>query len=257
MEMVFRALADPSRRLLLDQLFQRDGQTLSELQPRLPMTRFGVMKHLKILEQADLVLTRRVGREKFHYLNPVPIQEIQNRWIDKFAQSWVSTLTGLKSTLEERSMTERALNERPRHVCEVYIRCTPQELWRAITDPELSAAYIGGGIISDFAVGSAWTMPSGEGDAAESYVEGEILEIEPPLKLVMTWNELEPAMLDDPLSRVTWEIEAVGESCKLTLAHDGFGSENETFRSVGGGWPKVLSSLKSLVETGTALALAD
>jgi DNA-binding transcriptional ArsR family regulator len=104
MDAVFRALADPNRRLLLDKLFKKDGQTLSELDAHLPdMTRFGVMKHLRILEVAGLVTTRKIGREKLHYLNPVPIRLIHDRWISKYAEPWVGALGKLKSTLEEES----------------------------------------------------------------------------------------------------------------------------------------------------------
>ena len=101
MDAVFKALADSTRRRLLDQLFKNDGQTLSALERRLPMTRFGVMKHLRILEKAGLVVTKRRGREKLHFLNPVPIRLIHDRWVSKYAEPWAATLTGLKETLEE------------------------------------------------------------------------------------------------------------------------------------------------------------
>ena len=100
---VFKALADPTRRFLLDRLFKRDGRTLTELESELEMTRFGVMKHLRVLEDAGLVVTRKVGREKLHYLNPVPIRLIHDRWIDKFTERRVSALTDLKRQLEEGS----------------------------------------------------------------------------------------------------------------------------------------------------------
>ena len=100
---VFRALADPSRRFLLDLLFERDGRTLTELESELEMTRFGVMKHLKVLEEADLVVTRRSGREKLHFLNPVPIRLIHDRWIDKYTERNVTALLDLKDQLENPS----------------------------------------------------------------------------------------------------------------------------------------------------------
>ena len=100
---VFRALADPTRRFLLDLLFQRDGRTLTELESELEMTRFGVAKHLKVLEDADLVVTRRSGREKLHFLNPVPIRLIHDRWIDKYTEHHVTALINLKNSLEEES----------------------------------------------------------------------------------------------------------------------------------------------------------
>jgi len=98
---VFKALADPTRRFLLDQLFARDGRTLTELESELEMTRFGVMKHLRLLEEAGLIVVRRSGREKLHYLNPVPIRQIHNRWIDKFTERRVSALLDLKTELEK------------------------------------------------------------------------------------------------------------------------------------------------------------
>jgi DNA-binding transcriptional ArsR family regulator len=104
---VFRALADPSRRFLLDMLFERDGRTLTELESELDMTRFGVMKHLRVLEEADLVITRRAGREKLHFLNPVPIRLIHDRWIDKYTEGRVSALADLKNSLEERACRTR------------------------------------------------------------------------------------------------------------------------------------------------------
>ena len=126
MDEVFKALADPTRRSLLDELFNEDGQTLSALEERLPMTRFGVMKHLKVLEEAGLVVTRKRGREKLHFLNPVPIRLVHDRWVSKYAEPWVSTLSGLKESLE-RTMEK---------VYEIYIRTTPERLWEAITDPD-------------------------------------------------------------------------------------------------------------------------
>jgi DNA-binding transcriptional ArsR family regulator len=101
MDDVFKALADPTRRELLDRLYGRDGQTLTGLEKDLPMTRFGVMKHLRVLEEANLVVTRRRGREKLHFLNPVPIRQVHDRWVSKYAEPWVSALTGLKRELEE------------------------------------------------------------------------------------------------------------------------------------------------------------
>jgi len=241
MEDVFRALGDPSRRLLLDKLFERDGQTLGDLVQHLEMSRFGVMKHLKVLEEANLVVTRKVGREKHHYLNPVPIREMQDRWVSKFAEPWVSALTGLRTTLEAEHMADK-----PKHVFQIYIRCTPRRLWDTITTPELSRRCFSERFESDFRPGSDYTLASDD----EEYVRGRVLEADPPTRLVMTWDEQHESMIDDPVTRVTWEIEQQGDVCKLTLTHDDFESENETFRSVGGGWPKVLSSLKSLVETG-------
>src|SRR2546423_8183201 len=103
MDAVFKALSDPTRRRLLDELFQEDGQSLTALEQRLPMTRFGVMKHLKVLEEANLVVTRRRGREKLHFLNPVPIRLVHDRWVSKYAEPWASALSELKRDLEEET----------------------------------------------------------------------------------------------------------------------------------------------------------
>src|ERR671932_1600988 len=132
MDEVFRALADPTRRSLLDELFTRDGQTLGELERRLPMTRFGVMKHLRLLEEAGLVVSRRRGREKLHFLNPVPIRLVHDRWVSKYAEPWAATLTGLKRTLEDRTMEK---------VFEIYIKTTPERLWEAISKSEMRQQY--------------------------------------------------------------------------------------------------------------------
>src|SRR5688500_9295664 len=131
MDAVFRALADPTRRSLLDELFKLDGQTLSALERGLPMTRFGVMKHLRLLEEAGLVTTRRHGLEKLHFLNPVPIRLVHDRWVSKYAEPWAATLSGLKNRLEEGM----------EKVFEIYIKTTPERLWEAITDPEMRSKY--------------------------------------------------------------------------------------------------------------------
>src|SRR5450432_4556482 len=149
MDEVFKALADPTRRSLLDDLFREDGQTLSALQARLPMTRFGVMKHLKLLEEASLVATRRRGREKLHFLNAVPIRLVHDRWVSKYAEPWAATLTGLKHELEEERTMEK--------VFEIYIKTTPEKLWDAITNPDMRSKYaFGVSVISDWKVGSTY-----------------------------------------------------------------------------------------------------
>src|ERR1700760_874714 len=131
MDAVFRPLADPTRRSLLDELFREDGQTLGALEERFSMTRFGVMKHLKVLEEAGLVVTRRRGREKLHFLNPVPIRLVHDRWVSKYAEPWAAGLSELKTRLEQTM----------EKVYEIYIKTTPEQLWDAITNPEIRAKY--------------------------------------------------------------------------------------------------------------------
>jgi uncharacterized protein YndB with AHSA1/START domain len=239
---VFKALADPTRRSLLDALYEQDGQTLTTLERRLPMTRFGVMKHLKVLEEARLVVTRRRGREKLHFLNPVPIRLVHDRWVSKYAEPWAAALSGLKRDLEEDTMEK---------VFEIYIKTTPERLWEAITDGEMRSKYsFGSRVSSDWTPGSRYeaTGPDGTG----VWVEGENLEVDPPRRLVQSmvalWSE---DVKSEGTSRVTWEIEPIGDSCRLTLTHDQLreGANDELY----GGWPMILSGLKTWLETGESL----
>jgi uncharacterized protein YndB with AHSA1/START domain len=242
MDAVFKALADPTRRRLLDELFRQDGQPLSALERGLPMTRFGVMKHLRVLEEAGLVTTRRCGREKLHYLNPVPIRLVHDRWVSKYAEPWAAALSGLKKTIEE---------ERMEKVFEIYIKTTPDRLWEAITDNGMRQKYnFGVGVTSDWRPGSRY-----EGvhpGAGITIAEGENLEVDPPRRLVQSFNALwSDDVKREGTSRVTWEIEPVGDSCRLTVIHDELreGAHEELY----GGWPQILSGLKTLLETGETL----
>jgi uncharacterized protein YndB with AHSA1/START domain/DNA-binding transcriptional ArsR family regulator len=248
---VFKALADPSRRLLLDSLFDADGQTLGELTAQLPgMTRFGVMKHLRILESAGLVATRKIGREKLHYLNPVPIRLMHDRWIGKYAEPWVGALAELKVELERPDGAPR-----PRHIFQLYIRTTPERLWQTITDADFTQRYL-----HRTRVESSWQVgdPIRYRIGAEVVVDGTVVNAEPPRRLVTTWSfRRADELRHDPPSRVTWEIEPLGDVCRLTLMHDQFPGETPTFKAVGSGWPLVLSSLKSLIETGASLELTS
>lgn len=250
MEPVFKALADINRRALLDQLYERDGQTLGELQQCLPqMTRFGVMKHLDVLEDAGLISTAKIGREKFHYLNPVPIQQIADRWISKFAQPFVSALTGLKYTLELEAM------EKPKHVYDVYIRATPERVWEAITSGELTKRWLHGTTLTgDLKPGAKIRYLTEDGSSA---VDGEVIEFVPPSKFVHTWSSnWGPDFENDKPSRVTWEITPMGPTTLLRLTHDGFEGETATYQSISQGWAPILNSMKSLLETGEPLVLA-
>jgi uncharacterized protein YndB with AHSA1/START domain len=262
MDAVFRALADPTRRSLLDELFREDGQSLSALQERFAMTRFGVMKHLRVLEDAGLVVTRRRGREKLHFLNPVPIRLVHDRWVSKYAEPWATALSDLKSSME-RPMEK---------VFEIYIKATPERIWEAITDPEIRAKYhFGARPTSDWTPGSPLTMSARDGTVALN--DGEILEADPPRRLVYTMRALwSDGVKSEGFSRVTWEIEPVtaefargntsaagarpdpragGDSCRVTVTHDQLrdGANTELY----GGWPMILSGLKTWLETGEML----
>jgi uncharacterized protein YndB with AHSA1/START domain len=241
MDLIFKALSDPTRRSLLDELFRRDGQSLSELEDRFAMTRFGVMKHLKQLEEAGLVVTRRQGREKLHYLNPVPIRLVHDRWVSKYAEPWASALVDIKQRLEPDM----------EKVFEIYIRTTPDRLWEAITDPDIRAKYnFGMAVRSDWKPGSRMEMSSPRADAPLG--EGEVLEAEPPRRLVHTMTALwGDDVQAEGQSRVSWEIEPVGDSCRLTVVHDQLrdGANEQLY----GGWPMILSGLKTWLETGELL----
>jgi uncharacterized protein YndB with AHSA1/START domain/DNA-binding transcriptional ArsR family regulator len=240
MDEVFRALADPTRRLLLDELFKQDGQTLNALEQRLPMTRFGVMKHLKLLEAAGLVVTRRRGREKLHFLNPVPIRLIHDRWVSKYTEPWAAALSDLKTRLEDKTMQK---------VFEIYIKTTPERRWKAITDPEMRRKYNFGLVVtSDWTPGSRY---EGVGQGTP-ILEGENLEVDPPRRLVQSFRALwGEDVKSEGTSRVNWEIEPVGDSCRLTVIHDRLreGANAQLY----GGWMMILSGLKTLLETGETL----
>jgi len=238
---VFRALADPTRRSLLDELFREDGQSLTALESRFGMSRFGVMKHLRVLEDAGLVVTRRRGREKLHFLNPVPIRLVHDRWVSKYAEPWAAGLVGLKQELE-RPMEK---------VFEIYIKTTPERLWEAITNPEIRARYnFGARQTSDFTPGSHYLM--GAPGATGPLGEGVNLEVDPPRRLVQSmvalWGDDVKA---EGTSRVTWEIVPVGDSCHLKVTHDQLreGANEQLY----GGWPMILSGLKTWLETGELL----
>ena len=254
---VFKALADPTRRRLLDALFGRDGQSLRALEEGLPMTRFGVMKHLRVLEDAGLVKAKRSGREKLHYLNPVPIRLVHDRWVSKYAEPWVASLSGLKTRLEEEvTMDAVESGRRPwtaaadEKVFEIFIRTTPERLWEAITDPQLRARYnFGVAVRSDWQPGSQYQLVA---PGAGAIAEGENLEVDRPRKLVQSFTALwSDEVKAEGVSRVTWEIEPVGDSCRLTVTHDRLreGAHGEIY----GGWPQILSGLKTLLETGEDL----
>ncbi|MEY2406968.1 MAG: hypothetical protein QOG39_1884 [Acidimicrobiaceae bacterium] len=241
MDAVFKALADPTRRSLLDELFREDGQTLSALEERFPMTRFGVMKHLKQLEDAGLVVTKRRGREKLHFLNPVPIRLVHDRWVSKFAEPWTAGLSHLKQRLENTM----------EKVFEIYIKTTPERLWDAITDPDIRSKYnFGARVSSDFTPGSRFEMSAMDG--AVMLGEGENLEVDPPRRLVQSatflWSD---DVKREGTSRVTWDIEPVGDSCRLTVTHDQM--REGANEAIYGGWPMILSGLKTWLETGALL----
>jgi DNA-binding transcriptional ArsR family regulator/uncharacterized protein YndB with AHSA1/START domain len=262
---VFKALADPTRRYLLDALFTRDGRTLTELESELEMTRFGVMKHLKVLEEAGLVVPRRSGREKFHFLNPVPIRLLHDRWIDKYTESHVSALADLKTALEgtmSDTATETAVTTQ---VYRIWIKATAQQVWTAITSPDWSHRYGYGGYVSfDLRPGGAFSAKADERGKQygmpEDLLEGEVVEVDEPRKLVQTWHPIwSPEIAAEPHTRLTYELEETDGVTRLTLTHELAGAPLAAAQAggsdgpTGGGWAEVLSDLNTLLETGSAL----
>ena len=241
MDEVFKALADPTRRSLLDELFREDGQTLSALEERFAMTRFGVMKHLKLLEEAGLVVTRRRGREKLHFLNPVPIRLVHDRWVSKYAEPWAAALSDLKDRLESHD-GEGVRDLHPHHarapVGGDHRRRDPEQV------PLRRPHQLG--------LDARLALRDGNPGAPGLLGEGENLEVDPPRRLVQSmvalWSDDVKA---EGTSRVTWEIEPVGDSCRLTVTHDQLreGANDELY----GGWPMILSGLKTWLETGELL----
>jgi uncharacterized protein YndB with AHSA1/START domain len=250
-DQAFRALADPTRRLLLDLLFERQGRTLRELHSEVAgMTRFGVMKHLRILEAAGLVVTHKVGREKLHYLNPVPVQLIHDRWVSKYTRPQAAALADLKDELERGETMSAA----PSQVYQVYIKASPEQVWDAITRPEFTSRYFFGSRVET--TGEAGTPVRHRApDSDELWGDDSVLESEPPRRFVHTWRSLyNPELAAEPASRVTWEIEPQpGGVCKLTVIHDQLERSPKTASSVSGGWMFVISGLKTLLETGEPL----
>jgi uncharacterized protein YndB with AHSA1/START domain/DNA-binding transcriptional ArsR family regulator len=257
---VFRALADPSRRLLLDRLNERNGQTLRQLCAGLQMARQSVSKHLALLEAASLVTTVRRGREKLHYLNAAPINEISERWINRYDQQRVRALADLKRALEESPMPTSSF------AYSTYIKTTPERLWQALTEPAFTERYWGTNFETDWQVGSTITWHHHGVTIADP--EQVVLESEPYRRLAYTWHTFTPAWAEavgrsdellakvaaEPRSRATFEIEPLDELCKLTVVHDGFEPGSTVLELISGGWPRIISQLKTLLETGESLA---
>jgi DNA-binding transcriptional ArsR family regulator/uncharacterized protein YndB with AHSA1/START domain len=239
---IFKALSDPTRRALLDSLRDRDGQTLTELEAGLGMTRFGVMKHLGVLEEANLVVTRKAGRFKYHYLNAAPIQEVADRWIAPYAKPLARFALDLKNVLEGPTI----MSERPNFVLETFIRTTPDKLWEALTRGDKTLLYyFGTRLQSDLKPGSPFQYFQPDGSLM---LDGEVIEIEDRKKIVSTfipkWGE------NVVPTQVTFGIEQMGDLCKFTITH------HDIDKAPGGvttGWSQIASSLKSLLETGQAI----
>jgi uncharacterized protein YndB with AHSA1/START domain/DNA-binding transcriptional ArsR family regulator len=256
MDDVFRALADPGRRQLLDSLNTRNGQTLRELCAGMHMARQSVSKHLALLEAAGLVTTVRRGREKLHYLNPAPISDISERWINRYDQQRIDALADLKQALENPVM------DRPSFVYTTYIQTTPEQLWEALTSSAFTQRYWSAAFETSWEPGSemVWNLFG----VRVEHPDQVVLEADPPRRLSYTWHTFTPELARaaevsedrfaeaaaEPRSRVVFELEPAGSAVKLTVIHDGFPEQSTAAQLVTSGWPRVLSRLKTLLETG-------
>ena len=263
MDEVFRALADSSRRSLLDSLNQRNGQSLRELCAGLDMARQSVSKHLAILEDANLVTTVWRGREKLHYLNAAPINEIAERWINHYDRHRVAALSDLKKALEGTAMSK------PEFVYTTYINTTPERLWQGLTDPAFTRRYWGVAFDTDWRTGSTMTVELDKGGVTIADPAQVVLESDPYRRLSYTWHTFTPEWAqacgfddeqlarfnDGPRSKVSFDIEQTENGVRLTVVHNGFRPGSPVLETISGGWPIVLSNLKTLLESGDAAGL--
>jgi uncharacterized protein YndB with AHSA1/START domain/DNA-binding transcriptional ArsR family regulator len=262
MEDVFRALADPSRRQLLDNLNQHGGQTLREMCTGMEMARQSVSKHLSVLERAGLITTVRRGREKLHYLNAAPIGDIADRWISHYHRHRAESLADLKRALEESTMSS------PAFTYTTYIRTTPERLWQALTEPAFTRRYWQGTEFdTDWHTGSTMTLRNRDKGYEVTDPEQLVIESDPYRRLSYTWHtftegwaraygvseDFRARVATERRSKVTFDIEDLGQTVKLTVLHDDFDPGSTVLESVSQGWPAVLANLKTLLETGDIL----
>lgn len=245
---VFKALNDPSRRLLLDKMFDDDGQTLGELAAHLPeMTRFGVMSHLRVLEEAQLVTTRKDGRRKLHYLNPIPIRLVHDRWISKYTEHKVGAMTRLKTQLEGGTPMSK-----PDHVYQVIINVEPKLVWKSIVDGDMTVQYFyGTRVQSDWKPGSTIQYLGADGGVVS---DGEILAIEDGRRVEMTFvARWDPELEAEGPSREVWTVDDFNGATKLTLELYDTPEGSKRYADFTSGFPYILSGLKTLLETGESL----
>lgn len=261
---VFKALADPSRRELLDSLNTRNGQTLRELSAGLDMARQSVSKHLGILEEANLVTTIWHGREKLHYLNAEPINAISERWIKQYERQRIGAIADLKTALESITMTETDF------VYTTYIEASPELVWRGLTDPAFTRAYWGMTFESDWKVGSGIVVTHPNRGVTISDAEMIVKVSDPFTRLSYGWQaysleftdaiKMDPADADhargEVRSTVTYELVADGDQTKLTVLHTGFQPGSVVLPDISNGWPRVMAWLKTYLESGRYLEAA-
>lgn len=252
----FRALADRTRRRLLDALRREDGQSLSELCDGVSMARQSLTQHIDLLADAHLITIIHRGRERRHYLNPHPIHEMQTRWIREFDEHRLDVIDAVKHRAEETAMSTSTDSDFPDYVYVTYIRATPQAVWDALTDAAITPIYWSGiANVSDWQEGSEWTHRKGGAPDGDYDIWGRIIESRPPEKLVFTFQPAAQS-LDEPGSVVTYELKTEGESTKLTVTHTDL-PDAGMLKGISQGWPAILASLKSYLETGESLTYGD
>ena len=267
MDDIFKALADPGRRRLLDSLNARNGQNLNDLCTVMDMTRQSVTRHLEILEAANLVVVVRRGRERLHYLNAAPIHQVADRWIGQYHQERVRALADLKDALELTYMNTNtdAATQSQSFVYTTYIKTTPEQLWNALTNPAFTKRYWDMEFVTDWKRGSHMTWKH-KGVVLDDPAQ-VVVEADPFTRLSYTWHTMTPEFAEHvgidaatiadlaeetrkQRSKATFEIEDMDGKCKLTVIHDDFPKDSTMLRMVSTGWPAVISSLKTLLETG-------
>jgi uncharacterized protein YndB with AHSA1/START domain/DNA-binding transcriptional ArsR family regulator len=253
LDSVFKALADPTRRLMLDRLREHNGQTLRELCERLEMARQSATQHLDILQQANLVTVVRRGRERLHYLNPAPIHEIEERWISGFDRPRLQAISAIKFQAEEYAMTDASTSV-PTYVYVTYIRASPEQVWQALTDAELTARYWGHANVSDWQQDSAWEHRRVDGSGVVD-VTGRVIKVERPTRLVITFEDSPDSQQPREPSVVTFLVEPHQDIVRLTVTHENLANQ-AMLSGISHGWPAVLANLKSLLETGEVLPQA-
>lgn len=247
MDAVFKALNDPTRRALLDSLRQRDGQSLSDLEEQLDMSRFGVMKHLKVLEEANLVVPRKVGRFKYHYLNPLPLQEVIDRWVNPLIADHGRQILTLKRTLETKDMSK------PDFMMATYIDCSHDALWDALTKGELMGRY-------HFACDTVTGAHEAPGDVIDMHfpagggvmLSNRVIAIDPKRRIEMSFQ---PGWAENaPESRCVYVLEPQPSGMKLTIEHYDLAADQD---GIADGWARFAAGLKTWLETGKAHRFAD
>ncbi|HEX3815550.1 MAG TPA: metalloregulator ArsR/SmtB family transcription factor [Mycobacteriales bacterium] len=258
MDPVFKALTDRTRRLLLDRLRERNGQTLRELCEHLDMARQSATQHLDVLERANLVTVVRRGRERLHYLNPAPIHDIEERWISGFDRPRLQAINTIKQQAEEHAMTEQSTSAEstavPSYVYVTYIRASAAQVWQALTDADLTSRYWNHANVSDWQPGSAWEHRRADGSGVVD-VTGRVITAEPPTRLAITFEDDPNAETPREPSVVTFLVEPHEDVVRLTVTHENLPNE-AMLRGISHGWPAVLANLKSLLETGDVLPQA-